>query len=530
MRGPMMSNALARVGGKPVVSERSIAPLSERVFLESLLIDFDAESVTGSNGASVSNWTDQESGLVASGGVSPTLRTSGNSTLTGAPQAVRFAKASTQRLACDAIGAVVSNGGGTIPFTLAVVLRIASNDANNVVGLGKASGSNILQCQFTGGTPNLYDSAFRPGNGVRPLAYTDEDAFAVYEVNPGGTSAVTLNGERVAFTLPSNANQWTKVFLGAVNFNGNPVNHLDADVRRICIFDGILDAAGHAAAALEMGAVDMGRIQEVYLGDSLTVGVGGYSALTAGWNSLAWAGSTAYTQYAVRLNAGQIYECTSPGTSAASGGPTGTGSAISDGGATWRWINEALPPTGVGLAASSYPRFTGINRAVAGRTLVDIAGSGQSNQYDNLAADITSLYNQRIPRIVYVFLGTNDKFFGATDDEAEASYWMVVDTIRAANPSDYIVAITPMKRGDGTDTTGLAARIRANWHGHADNIADAAAVSTLHDTSDAVLWNADTVHLKAPGYTELCKEAFDFATYRHGARVKSLNRMLRGLP
>jgi len=49
---------------------------------------------------------------------------------------------------------------------------------------------------------------------------------------------------------------------------------------------------------------------------------------------------TASTEYALRdtvSNAGNIYECTVAGQSASSGGPTGTGDAITDGTATWVW-------------------------------------------------------------------------------------------------------------------------------------------------------------------------------------------------
>ena len=49
---------------------------------------------------------------------------------------------------------------------------------------------------------------------------------------------------------------------------------------------------------------------------------------------------TASTEYALRdtvSNQGNIYECTTAGTSAGSGGPTGTGDTIADGTAVWVW-------------------------------------------------------------------------------------------------------------------------------------------------------------------------------------------------
>lgn len=55
----------------------------------------------------------------------------------------------------------------------------------------------------------------------------------------------------------------------------------------------------------------------------------------------AWAGSTAYSVDDVRRNGKGIYICTGAGTSASSGGPTGKGSSISDGTATWDYIGNA---------------------------------------------------------------------------------------------------------------------------------------------------------------------------------------------
>jgi hypothetical protein len=47
---------------------------------------------------------------------------------------------------------------------------------------------------------------------------------------------------------------------------------------------------------------------------------------------------TAVGQYCT--NGGNTYQCTAAGTSAASGGPTGTGSSITDGTVTWKYIGS----------------------------------------------------------------------------------------------------------------------------------------------------------------------------------------------
>jgi hypothetical protein len=50
-----------------------------------------------------------------------------------------------------------------------------------------------------------------------------------------------------------------------------------------------------------------------------------------------WQASTAYAEAAAVTNNGSVYVCTGAGTSAASGGPSGTDSSITDGTAEWRW-------------------------------------------------------------------------------------------------------------------------------------------------------------------------------------------------
>ena len=51
----------------------------------------------------------------------------------------------------------------------------------------------------------------------------------------------------------------------------------------------------------------------------------------------AWAGSTVYVKNMVVVNGGLYYRCTTGGTSAGAGGPTGRTSSIVDGTVTWRW-------------------------------------------------------------------------------------------------------------------------------------------------------------------------------------------------
>lgn len=55
----------------------------------------------------------------------------------------------------------------------------------------------------------------------------------------------------------------------------------------------------------------------------------------------AWLPSTAYTLRMMAINGNNVYECTTAGTSASSGGPTGTDDDITDGTAHWCWRRVA---------------------------------------------------------------------------------------------------------------------------------------------------------------------------------------------
>lgn len=54
-----------------------------------------------------------------------------------------------------------------------------------------------------------------------------------------------------------------------------------------------------------------------------------------------WAVSKAYVLNQQVINGGNVYKCTTAGTSAASGGPTGTGTGITDNTAVWAYVNTA---------------------------------------------------------------------------------------------------------------------------------------------------------------------------------------------
>jgi hypothetical protein len=66
------------------------------------------------------------------------------------------------------------------------------------------------------------------------------------------------------------------------------------------------------------------------------------TSASASYSGVAWVASTAYTQFAWVINGGKLYvEVAASCTSAGSGGPTGTGTAIADNTCTWNYFTTA---------------------------------------------------------------------------------------------------------------------------------------------------------------------------------------------
>ena len=66
----------------------------------------------------------------------------------------------------------------------------------------------------------------------------------------------------------------------------------------------------------------------------------GWQCSTSGWLAAAWASSTAYSILGriVTNDSGKMYQLITAGTSAGSGGPTGTSADITDGTCHWKYI------------------------------------------------------------------------------------------------------------------------------------------------------------------------------------------------
>ena len=118
----------------------------------------------------------------------------------------------------------------------------------------------------------------------------------------------------------------------ALGFSGVSTGTIAADVLTLAGFpraDTSADATGKATVA---------RIRTSANVDVITT-------LSVGLNSTAapaWVASTVVGAGVYRTNGVNVYKCATAGTTAASGGPTGTGTAIADGTAVWDYYCSAV--------------------------------------------------------------------------------------------------------------------------------------------------------------------------------------------
>lgn len=104
----------------------------------------------------------------------------------------------------------------------------------------------------------------------------------------------------------------------------------------ICVVGGTSAASGGPTTTGSASTTD-GTIQWTFWGPNY-VTADAYTTLTA------WVASTAYTLGQQVTNGGNVYACVQAGTSAGSGGPTGTSNAITDNTAKWTYMGVYVAP------------------------------------------------------------------------------------------------------------------------------------------------------------------------------------------
>ena len=174
----------------------------------------------------------------------------------------------------------------------------------------------------------------RAADAVTPRA--NNGSLRLYSGTPPADANAALSGNTLLATLPMSATAFGAAVAGVATAN-----------------------ALTAAVAAATGRPTFARIIE---SDGTTVVVQLRAALV-------WLASTAYSVGDRVSNGANTYVATTAGTSAASGGPTGTGTGIADGSVIWAFegINEAV------LAGASQI-ISGANVSVSSVTYTQPAG------------------------------------------------------------------------------------------------------------------------------------------------------------
>lgn len=155
----------------------------------------------------------------------------------------------------------------------------------------------------------------------------------------------------------------------------------------------------------------------------------------------AWAGTTAYSVGDRVTNDSKIYQCTVAGTSAGSGGPTGTGTDIVDGTVTWRYLGDGTGYVDASMTAES----TGPTVANAFTlTVIETPVSGWDGVTNPLDAVIGS------------DIETDDELRARREEELDAIGSGTVDSIRAKllKVDDVEDAVVFENTSDTTDSSG----------------------------------------------------------------------------
>lgn len=162
----------------------------------------------------------------------------------------------------------------------------------------------------------------------------------------GGSYYATNDGQQANFRVSSRTRYIQCLAVPgstALRLQALGLRRITPSQKPITIFSGIdLSPTVHYANSLpSAGILGVYSRGDIAVRDvAASGGISYFQCTTAGRLAPAWVGSTAYVAGDLVLNdTTRIYECTTGGTSASAGGPTGTGTAIVDGTVTWRYLS-----------------------------------------------------------------------------------------------------------------------------------------------------------------------------------------------
>jgi len=209
-----------------------------------------------------------------------------------------------------------------------------------VVGMTQLNGKYFLVANKTTNTFELTDIDGTNINGGAYTAYASAGTAArVYTVTSpfDKTDLTTIQFAQSADVLymahssyaprkieRTGHTSWT---VTTISFEDGP--YLDENTTVTTMTPGAVTGTGVSLAASVVGGINGGDgFQTTDIGRQIRIG----------HQATEWASSTAYAVDIVRRNSGNVYKCIKAGTTASSGGPSGTGDEIVDGTVTWKFI------------------------------------------------------------------------------------------------------------------------------------------------------------------------------------------------
>ena len=194
------------------------------------------------------------------------------------------------------------------------------------MNLSAAAGTSALTALFTalnGGTLNLYTGT-PPANVAAALSGNTLIGTATF-ASSALSGSITTSGDNVTGTLAFTSSTFTTAAAGTVTF-------------------------ARALNTTPAGVIDLGA-------------------------SSVWLPSTTVVVDQMCTNGGNLYICTTAGTTAASGGPTGTGTSITDGTAVWSYVQPGASTLTMNNVAVTANLSTTIQSATLSLPITNPVGS-----------------------------------------------------------------------------------------------------------------------------------------------------------
>jgi hypothetical protein len=183
-----------------------------------------------------------------------------------------------------------------------------------------------------------------PGGGAVPVIKSDATArYNRWSTDTGGAYLSGAANSEMTFTTDSTVKRLRVFIYGGLGWvRAFGIRRLTQKQTPLSPFSGLISnpVNHYVAGDPTNGTFGIYNRGDLGLLDTASgSGLDAYQATLGGYLCAAWMVTTAVTVGMLRHNGGNVYECTTAGTTAGAGGPSGTGSSISDGTAVWKYLS-----------------------------------------------------------------------------------------------------------------------------------------------------------------------------------------------